>query len=571
MNAIRNSQNILAHPVMESKRGMCLGGHPLEAQAGAAMLEAGGNAVDAAVSACFMSFVVEQLDCSLGGFAHLSFWDQTRKRFKAYGGYVRAPKAAYDTMFVPLDSVGKSYYGHPSTRHNRAKYGPLAVAVPGAVSALCRAHQDHGRLHLKQVLGPAIEKAEDGVAFNWRDRLAIAGLREEIAKYGDTAAILLPQGRLPQVDVQFPQADRLDTTPLARTLKVIADKGERGFYSGKVAKTLSDYLQSQGGIFHLTDLENYRPKIAMETPGKYRNYEYITCFDGVGYEALNILSGFSMGEIRADSVEYRHLMAEALGMSFTDNIAFHGDTDFVKAPMAGLVSKSFARQRRECIQLMQALPRPMEAGNPWVFEPGNPPKALPQIGASHQLEGTSQMVAADREGNMVSITTAVGWDYGSLVYVPDLGIFMNNGMSFFDPRPNRPGSIAPGKMPMFGAPTLVLARDGHARFAAAGSGGYRIAAGVLHTMLNTLDFAMPVDEAVNHPRIHCQGDHTFVDSRISQEVVNGLKKRGHQIVILEEHVNSFHFGRVCALSIDPKNNVISGSASPHWLTGIAAL
>ena len=214
----------------------------------------------------------------------------------------------------------------------------------------------------------------------------------------------------------------------------------------------------------------------------------------------------------------------------------------------------------------------MAPGDPWAFDPlGKPEESFKKGGKAPGFQGTSQMVAADRDGNMVSIITAIGWDYASLVYVPELGIFMNNGMSYFDPRPGFPNSIAPGKMPMCGAPALVLSFGGRSRFAAAGSGVYRIATGVLHSLIHSLDYHMPMDAALNHPRIHCQGGQTFVDSRIFHEVTAVLKQRGHDTVPLEEHVNSFHFGRVCALSIDPKTRIISGSASPHWMTGMAGL
>lgn len=554
-----------AHPVLESERGLCAGGHPAEADAGAAMLAQGGTAVDAAVAAAFAGFVVEQLDCGLGGFARVSIWSPELGGSVSIDGYVRAPAAAHPGMFEVAAAVD-TYYGHPPTVGDRARYGPLAVAVPGAVAALCQAHERFGRLPRRAVLEPAIELARRGVAFTWRDALAIAQLADRIRAQPDTAAVLLPGGAVPAIPAQQPPRARMDTSALAATLGRIAEDGAAGFYEGRTAEAIAGHLAARGGILSRRDLERYRAVEERERPGRYRGHELTTCGDHVGYQALGMLDGFDLRRHGPDSFGYRHLMAEALGTSFTDGIAHYGDPDFVASPVDRLRSRAYAEHRRGSLRLGRALQRPIAPGKPWVVDPDAP---TPDAEA-RDWRGTSQMVAADASGMMVSITTAVGWDYGSLVYEPETGVFLNNGMSYFDPRPGRPSSIAPGKRPMFGAPVLVMGRGGGARLACAGSGGYRIQTAVLHATSHVIDFGLDVAEAVDRPRVHCQGRETFVDARIPARTVAALEAAGHQVVTLEDDPSTCHFGRVCLIERDPDTGVLRGSAAPHWLTAVSA-
>ena len=554
----------LSQPIVETSQGVCVAGHELEAEAGASMLEMGGNAYDALVSAAFMGFVVEQIDCGLGGFAHISVWNNTSKNFYEIDGYVTAPLNSHETMFELDDGI--SYYGHPFTKNSAAKYGPLAIAIPGAVAALCYLNEKLGRLKLKQVLSPAIEVAKQGIAFNWRDKIIIAGLQDTIRKYPDTAKVLLPDDKLPNINIQFPQADEFQNYGLARTLEYIANHGSKGFYTGEIAKKLAAYIKSLGGIVEKQDFVDYGLRTFKNQQKTYRGYEYVTCQDSVSYQALNILEKYNLKRYGADSFLYRHLMAEALGISFTDNIAYYGDAGFVATPINALESEEYAEWCKDKINIDKAMDRPLKPGKAWDFE-----KIVKKHIRNSMLEthGTSQMLAADKHGNLAAIVTAVGWDYGSLIYEPDTGIFLNNGMSYFDPRPGRPNSIGPGKRPMFGGPCIVMTKDSQPIFAACGSGGYRMTSGVLHSLINTIDHGMDISSALDHPRVHMQGNETFIDHRIEHSVQEKLQSAGHIVVSLREEAASFNFGRVCALNIDAKSHCIKASAYPHWMTAVS--
>jgi gamma-glutamyltranspeptidase/glutathione hydrolase len=179
-----------------------------------------------------------------------------------------------------------------------------------------------------------------------------------------------------------------------------------------------------------------------------------------------------------------------------------------------------------------------------------------------KLAGTSQMVAADRDGNMAALLTSVSASFGAMVAVPGTGILLNNGMGNFDPRPGRPNSIAPGKMPIFAVPELVAVKDGRAVFAAAGSGGYRITTAILHALAYWKDFSMPLAEAVAAPRVHCQGKETYVDARIDSHVMEGLAKLGHRVVSQLDDPGLNAFGRISAITRE--GDRLIAASGPPW-------
>jgi gamma-glutamyltranspeptidase/glutathione hydrolase len=533
-------------------------------------MQAGGNAVDGLVAAAFTSFVTEQVMCTLGGYAHISLWLAERGEFVSVDAYARAPLAARADMFQVDEAAGPTYYGHPPTMDGASEHGALAVAVPGAVAGFCDAHALGGRLPLAAAMAPAIEAAEAGVPFTWYDKLKIAELMEPLRAHPDAAAVLLPGGRLPRTRTIAGPGDSMDTADLARTLRLIAAKGRDGFYRGRIARALSGYVQSHGGILSSKDLSGYQTRVLYERPLSYRDCRYVACYDQVAYEALNILDQFDLARCGPDSYEYRHLAAEALAIAFTDSIVHYGDPEHVPSPVNGLASPAYAAARRRLIRFRRALPRPVGPGNPWLFEePAPAARALSPGPSLAGRPGTSQVAVADRSGNMASACISVGEVFGSLTYVPGTGVFLNNAMRNYDPRSGYPCSIAPGKMPLFGAPAMVATRAGKAVFAASGSGGYRIETGVLHTFMNVVDHGMSLQRAIDHPRVHSQGSATVVDPRIPEAVQERLRRAGHALDLLPEIPGVSSFGRVCAVAADPRRRVLTGAGGPAWGTTVA--
>ena len=550
-----------------AENGVVTGGHAAEAEAGLRMLQQGGNAIDAVVSAAFAGCVVEPDSCGLGGYGRLAIFHAERGEFVTIDQCARAPGAARPDMFVPDESTAPRYYGHPRTIGRRNEWGHLAVAVPGAVAGLCAAHDLFGALPLAQVLEPAIELADAGLVVTWDLAVSILEHYRELQQVPHAAALLLPGGRPPQAYSAWAPGDRLDFSALGQTLRRIARQGAAGFYTGPVAEAIEREVVSHGGLLTANDLEAYRPKILRERPGVYRGRPYITAFDQVGYEALNILDQYDLAALGPDSVAFRHLVAEAFGHAFADSLTHYGDPDHTHSPVNGLASRAFAVARAAGLRLDRAAPRPIQAGDPWPFEnQHSAPESISTRPSLAGLEGTTQMAAADRAGNMVTLCTSITGSLGSLVVVPGTGIILNNAMQNFDPRPDQPNCIRPGKMPIFGVPTLVMTENGRARFGSCGSSGYRILTGVLHSLMHHLDFGMPLQAAVDAPRVHCQGQDTYVDDRLPAEVQAGLTALGHTVIPQPEEPNLTHFGRVNAVAVDPRTRLLHAGTGPAWST-----
>ncbi|MBI1778043.1 MAG: gamma-glutamyltransferase [Proteobacteria bacterium] len=564
------SQMVQSRTEVVAENGVVTGGHPLEAEAGIAMLKAGGNAIDAVVAAAFTGFVVEPSSCGLGGYGHLSVFLAERGEFLTFDHYVRAPAAARPDMFAIDRAKPLKYYGFPYTHGMKAEHGHLAPAVPGAVAGLCAAHEMLGRLPLAKVLGPAIEAADAGVPMTWNLLLIIADKLAEIRSLPHLAAWLLRDGKPPKIAGQLGGGDRLDCRDLARTLKTIAAEGAKGFHTGAIAEAIERECRAHGGILSAADLASYRVRILREKPQRYRGNPYITAFDQVGYEALNILDQFDLAGLGRDSAAFRHLMAEALAHAYVDSMTHYGDPEHTRSPVNGLASQAFAKDRAAVLSLDAARPRPVAAADPWPYEDGSQrPDSLAPGPAMAKLAGTSQMAAADRDGNLVSLITSLTSGFGSMVLVPETGVLLNNSMQNFDPRPDRANSIEPGKMPIFAVPTLVMAEDGQARFAACGSGGYRITTAVLHSLVHVLDYRMGVQAAIDAPRVHCQGGETYVDGRIPDQVRERLAAMGHKVVVQHDDPGLNAFGRVNAIAIDPKTRRMHAGTGPAWGTAAA--
>jgi gamma-glutamyltranspeptidase/glutathione hydrolase len=557
-----------------SERGVLACGHPQEVEAGLRMLEEGGNAIDAVVAAAFTGFVVEPARCGIGGYGHMALFLAESGDLVSVDHYVRAPALARADMFEVDPSEPATYYGWPRVREQRNEWGAISVAVPGAVAGLCAVHESVGRLQRKQVLAPAIEAAEAGLPITWDLVLAIAGRIEQVKASRPAAALLLPRGTLPSLpeDGASPEGgdEAIDLSALARTLRAIADQGAAGFYEGPVADSIVREVGAGGGILTGDDLAAYRARVSVEQGASYRGLRYSTAGDPLGYEVLNVLSHFDVSALSSGGWEFRHLMAEALGLAFADNLHHYNDPTLGPSPALGLASERFGAVRAADVTFDRAASRPIAAGDPWPFADVAHRDALGDPSAAG-LAGTSHMVAADHEGNVAAVITSITSAFGSLVFVPECGFFLNNGMRNFDPRTDRGNSIAPGKTPIFAAPAIVAERGGAGVFAAAGAGGYRIASGVLHAFVNHIDFGMPVQAAVDAPRVHCQGAETFVDSRIPDDVQARLAEIGHHVVSQDETPAPVAFARVGAVSRDDATGQLSAGAAPSSGTASGGL
>lgn len=546
-----------------SSRGVVSAGHAEAVRAGLMALEEGGNAVDAVVAGAFAAFVAEPNNAGIGGYGHLSAFLTGGTGFLTVDHGPRAPAAARSDMFEVLDGP---LDGHdwPAVAGDRNYVGALAPAVPGAVAGLWAVHQRAGRLSWEALLAPAIELAQAGLEVTWVLQMEIANRLPEIIARPDLAAIVLPHGRVPRARNADAPGERLDQAQLAHTLRRIASDGPDAFYRGEVAAAIAAALAPDGGIMTIEDLAAYAPRVLSERPATYRGLEYITATDTVGYEALGILEHFDLAATPPAGAENLHLLAEAMGHAFADGATYSDDPDFTVDPVSDLGGPAFAATRAAAIRADRAAARPIVPAAPWLA-PGDPAPP-PSAGGVH---GTTQVVAADREGNLVALITTIGADFGSLVAVPETGIILNNSMINYDPRPGRANSIAPGKMPFFAVPALVATRDGRPALAAAGSGGYPILAGVINTVVGVIDHGLGVQAAIDLPRVHSQGNRTFVDSRVDAATVARLREMGHDVVVQDVTPGELAFSRVSAVAV--QEGTLTAGAGPAWSTAVGAL
>ena len=549
---------------VSSDLGVVSAGNEPAVTAGLQALAQGGTAIDAVIAGAFAAFVAEPNNASIGGYGHLSAYAADQDSFFAVDHSPLAPAAATADMYTVLaDPPGGLEW--PAVEGDANYIGGTAVGVPGAVAGLWAAHQRGGRLPWAELLAPAIALADAGLEVTWVLQIELADRLAEIQARPALAAILLPQGTIPGRRTADGPGGRLNQRELAATLRAIAEHGPPAFYTGEVAAAIAAAVSAEGGILTAADLAAYAPRVLDETPRTYRGHRYITCADTVGYETLGILEHFDLRGAGPRSVDHYHLLAEAMGHGFADAATYAGDPEQAAEPVAELGSAAFAAARAAQIDRARAAARPIVPTAPWLTDTDGGRE--PSVGGVH---GTTQVVAADRDGNLAALITTIGADFGSLVAVPGTGIILNNAMINYDPRPGRGNSIAPGRMPFFAVPAIVAADDRGGRFAAAGSGGYPILGGVISATVAALEHGLGVRDAVDLPRVHSQGQDTYVESRVDPQVLDGLRERGHTVVVQDVTPGELAFSRVSAVAASA-DGTLTAAAGPAWNTSAGGL
>jgi gamma-glutamyltranspeptidase / glutathione hydrolase len=307
----------------------------------------------------------------------------------------------------------------------------------------------------------------------------------------------------------------------------------------------------------------------------YRGYEYITCGGPVVPAVMNILECFDLPSMGPYDVPYRHLMIEAMRRAWTDNLYYMGDPKYENVPDEGIISKAYGCAQAEQIDLRRAA-RDVRPGDPWQYQerkpgpdsplPGGWPRGGPP-GGDH----TTQVVAIDRDGNMATMMTTLGTWFGSMVSIPGTGIILGNGIQAFDPRPGNPNSIKPGKRCFKLSASILVFKDGKPFAAFAASGGRRITCAVLHELVNVLDFRMGIQDAIESWRLHVEQGPVLIDSRVPEKMSSALESMGHELEPVEEHVESYNFGRAVGALIDPITHKRHGGADPMMSTGVAGI
>jgi gamma-glutamyltranspeptidase/glutathione hydrolase len=487
-------------------RGMVVTNHPLASSAGAQILLAGGNAVDAAIAALFALTVAEPMMVGVlgGGIAHIRLADG---RHVIMDGLSTAPLTATPDMYRPVSDVLPDYQ-ETVGRENYA--GSRAVAVPGALAAWCRTLNRFGTMSLADVLRPAIALAETGFTVTPYLETCIGDCAADLSRDPDLAALLLPGGS------PAPARTRIRRPDYAVTLRTIAQHGPASLYGGPLGTALTDFMAASDGLITAADLATYAVKQRDPIRTTYRGYEIVgpppPASSGVHIaQMLGMLEGFDLGAMGFGSVASIHLLAEVLKCAFADRAAVTGDPDFVPVPVARLISPAYATTRRADIDLARA--RAWQAG----------------IAAGESAD-TTHVTVADSDGVVVSTTQTLNGLFGARVAVPGTGLICNNYMFNFDPHPGKALSIAPGKRVFTSMSPMMALRDGRLAFALGLPGALRIFPSALQAIVNLIDHGMSLQEAVEAPRIFTQGHVLEIEAALVDRVQDDLAAMGHDVI-----------------------------------------
>jgi gamma-glutamyltranspeptidase / glutathione hydrolase len=535
--------------------------HQSASQAGAEIMQAGGNAVDAAVATGFALAVVHPAAGNLGGGGFMLIrMAEGKTHFLDYRE--KAPAAATRDMY--LDAQGNVIEG-------ASEYGYKAIGVPGSVAGMVYAEKKYGKLTLKQVMAPAIQLAREGYALTWEEARDLQD-DKHLAQFAESRRIFQRDGNFYQPGEVFRQPD------LARTLQRIADKPD-DFYHGAMARELAAALQKGGGLITAEDLAHYEVKEREPVRGTYRGYEVISApppSSGgiVLLESLNILEGYDLAKLGNRSAQSIHYTTEAFRRAFFDRAEFLGDPDFSKIPVAQLIDRKYAAAWRESIAPLQASPS-TELKRPAIFsELEQYAAAHPQPSNLHEGPHTTHYSAVDGDGNAVAVTTTINDWFGSRVTAEGLGFLLNDEMDDFSAKPGAPNAdgliqgaanaIGPGKRPLSSMTPTIVVRDGKPFLVLGSPGSSKIITTVANVLMGVIDYGMNIQEAVNAPRFHNQWmpDVLNVEQWFSPDTVQSLRQMGYKVEIgLHDRSNvSPYWSDAECIAVDAKSGERLGAS-----------
>ncbi len=503
-----------------ARNGMVVSSHYLASQVGEAVLQEGGNAVDAAVATAFALAVTLPSAGNIGGGGFLVYHGSDGE-VTSFNFRERAPLAATAEMY--LDDQG-------DIRDNTNHDGPLSVGVPGTVAGLWQAHQRLGSMAWRDLVAPAVALAKDGFSSTWNMQGFLRYLQEQKDPMYDGAK----QAFLKDGEEAYWPGEIWKQPDLAKSLARIRDRGRDGFYKGETAELLAAFMAKYGGLITEVDLANYQAKEQAVIHGTYRGYDIYSMgppsSGGVALvEMLNILEGFDLPALGHNSAIYLHVLTESMRRAFADRAEHLGDPAFNPGmPVERLTSKQYAKQIRETIDLFEGSVSDSSQFNRALWP--------------DESEETTHFSVVDAQGNAVSLTYTLEYGYGSRLVVEGAGFLLNNEMGDFNPIPGRttstgligtpPNLVAPGKNMLSSMTPTIVARDGKPVLVIGSPGGRTIINTVLQVILNVVDHGMNIGQAIEAGRIHHQWlpDQTYFERfAISPDTQRLYEMRGHRV------------------------------------------
>lgn len=530
--------------------GAVAAAHPIGSAAGREMLEAGGNAVDAAVATAFTMAVVGPYHSGLGG-----------------GGFaiVHLVKDGSDLAFdfrelAPAKATRDMFLEGEKFVPERSLDGGLSIAVPGAVKGYLELHAKYGKLPRAKVLAPAIRAATQGFVVTPKYRDLTDKRLSCLQGNPEAARIFLREGAAPPLGAKLTQPD------LAKTLALLAKQGDAPFYKGALAKAVVASVQDAGGVLSLEDLSGYHTTWRTPLEGRYRGQRVVT-MPPPSAGGLAMLETFGLLEARGAKgpatreVDAMHLFIESLRLAYVDRTQFIGDPAFVEVPVARLLGPAYLGELSTRIN-------PKKATSSLSLMPK---ELLPA--PEKEGKNTTHISVIDREGNAVALTTTINYYFGSCVVAKGTGVLLNDEMDDFTGQPGVPNvfglvmgaanEIAPGKIPVSSmTPTLVFmkGRDKDVQLAVGSPGGSTIPTTVMQVISNVVDLGLDVSRAVHRGRIHHQWlpDEVWVDQDGLEPATRAaLEAMGHKFTFVPG------WGDAEAVMVDPVTGLKTAASDPR--------
>jgi gamma-glutamyltranspeptidase / glutathione hydrolase len=510
--------------------GMVATSQPLAALAGLAVLQGGGNAVDAAIATVATLCVVEPTSTGIGGDAFALIWSAADSKLYGLNASGPAPLA------LSADAIRR--LGHKTM----PSLGALPVTVPGSLRGWQLALERFGRRGLDTLLAQAISYARSGFPLSQRIAAGWARSREKMSRQPDSARVWVPNGRTPAAGELFRNPE------FARTLQTLAEDGYDAFYKGAIARQIAQCVQEAGGVLTEADLAAYQAEwvepLAVEYRDGFTFYEIPPNGQGLtALLALNLVRGYELARLPHDSADRLHLQMEAIKLAFADAEAFIGDPRQVEIPVSALLSDSYSNERRALIALDTAL--------------------APQPGTPSRHGDTVYLTVADGEGNMVSWIQSLYMGFGSGLTAGNTGVQLQNRGANFSLEPGHPNEASPGKRPYNTIIPGFISHNGRAWASFGVMGGFMQPQGHLQVGSNLVDYGMDPQTALDAPRFNWLAGRQFaLENTFDSETLADLSNRGHDLLSREEAARQ-HYGGGQVIVRDPDSGVLVGGSEPR--------
>ena len=524
-------------PSVMGSNGMVASGHALASQAGIQTLTAGGNAVDAAIATAAALGVVEPAGSGVGGDGFiLIYWAETGQ-VSAVNATGPAPGAATRERYLEDGGIPMK--------------GIRSVSVPGLVDGWLLAHERYGALPLGEVFGPAISLCEDGFPVSHQLANGLKGEHEQFASDPLTRAIYTNDGK------PIAAGSLLCNRNLGTTLRKIAQDGRNTLYEGEIARKVAKFSRDRDGLLTEEDLGNYHAHWAEPIHVNYRGYEvYEMPPNSSGHillQELNIVELFDLQGMGCNTADSIHLMVEAKKLAFADREKYMADPEWVDIPLEGMLSKSYAAEQAERIDMAQAA-FDVAAGGPEAHE------------------DTTCFCSADRAGNLVCILQSIQSGFGSSLIAGETGILLNNRMTYWHLEEGHPNCLMPGKRVRHTMNPVIVTKDGKPVLTCGTPGADTQVQTNLQLVTHMLDFGMTPQEAVAAPRWrslqnpmestipHVCSNNLQLEDRLPSEVRQELARRGHELEMVGDWGGP---GSAQAIMVHPESGALIGGSDPR--------